>query len=59
MVFFFFFHSFFFFFFFFFFCYFMVSLRKNAYIVLSSLKPSFIQQNWGLHGCTLIFFISA
>ena len=30
--------------------------RKHAYLVLTPLNPTFIQQNWGLQEYTLIFW---
>ena len=35
------------------------SSRKHTCIILTLLNPTFIQWNWGLHGYTLFFLISA
>ena len=31
------------------------SSRKHAYIILTPLNPTFIQENWGLKGYTIFF----
>ena len=36
-----------------------MSSQKHAYMILTPLNPTFIQQNWGFTGVYIIFLISA